>query len=596
MSFTGDLAQLPIVDVIQLIHSTRKSGTLSIQSQKGNSQLAFSDGYFVSANHLNNSVRIGQILVENELLTPEALDKALLEQKMGGSVHKPLISILIEQKLIKREDAYKGLEALIEMTIVEALTWTSGTFSMDLNQTDICDEYRYFPETLQEEILMNSQQILMDALRIYDEKMRDGRLENIFFSENTEDEVASFAQDGAQLITADLLGLDELDTITQKRPARFVSLEDMDDSEEHRRIIADELYSLPPNKQNELCSFLTQFSRQASSASQAMPSGTLSLAVIMFSHDSFMKHALSTICRDRNHVVFTTDDDISLDLFIDQSFSRDHLPILVVDDPVYIGEGYEERTAAMLQEKREKYPLLSILQLRSSAENQALHPDAMDEGDEVILPRPILGGCPDTFVTRMTEFLLTFRSVLDKSFAQPERVRARRLKESIAVLTTLSQPQVVARELLTFTSGLFERSVTLVAGALELTAEKGIGVTAKKNSGPTGPLMFKIPLGQRSVFDDVIENRRLFYGLCTDPTLTNHLYASIPAPLSPKILIVPLVMSGRVIALIYADFGQMAPTPVLIEHLEIFSRVAGVVLDNSYNLKRFESITKPRQA
>lgn len=597
MSFTGDLAQLPIVDVIQLIHSTRKSGTLSIQSQKGNSQLAFSDGYFVSANHLNNSVRIGQILVENELLTPEALDKALLEQKMAGSAHKPLISILIEQELIKREDAYKGLEALIEMTIVEALTWTSGTFSMDLNQTDICDEYRYFPETLQEEILMNSQQILMDALRIYDEKMRDGRLENIFFSEGPEaDDVVSFSKDGVQVVTADLLGLDVLDTITQKRPARFVSLEDKDDSDEHRRVIADELYRLPQNRQDELCSFLTQISRQASSINQAMLPGGLSLAVIMFSHDSFMKHALSTICRDRNHVVFTTDDDISLDLFIDQSFSRDHLPILVVDDPVYIGEGYEERTASMLQEKREKYPLLSILQLSSSAGNQVPHPDAMDEGAEVILPRPVLEECPDTFVTRMTEFLLTFRSVLDKSFNQPERVRARKLKESIATLTTLSHPQLVARELMTFTSGLFERAVTLVAGALELTAEKGIGITAKKNSGPTGPLMFKIPLGQQSVFDNVIKNRRLYYGPCADQTMTQHLYASIPAPLSPKILIVPLVMSGKVIALIYADFGQKTPTPVLIEHLEILYRVAGVVLDNSYNLKRFESITKPRQA
>jgi hypothetical protein len=55
-------------------------------------------------------------------------------------------------------------------------------------------------------------------------------------------------------------------------------------------------------------------------------------------------------------------------------------------------------------------------------------------------------------------------------------------------------------------------------------------------------------------------------------------------------------MSGKVIALIYADFGQKTPTPVLVEHLEILYRVAGVVLDNSYNLKRFESITRPRQA
>jgi hypothetical protein len=596
MSFTGDLAELPIVDVIQLIHSTRKSGTLTIQSGKGESHLGFSDGYFVSANHMNNSVRIGQILVENKFITPEALDKTLLEQKIAGGAHKPLIRILIEQGSIKREDAYKGLETLIEMTIVEALTWTSGTFSMDLDKIDISDEYRYFPETLHQEMLLNSQQILMDALRIYDEKMRDGTLENIFFLEDAASEQGvSFSEDGTQIVTADMLGLDALETLTQKISDRFFRLEDKDNSEEHRRMIAEELGYLPRNRQNELCSFLTQISQQPSSGKQANLPGVPSMAVILFSHDTFIKYALSAICKNRNHVVFTTDDDVSLDLFIDQSFSRGHLPILVVDDPVYIGEGYEERTASMLQVKREKYPRISILQLSSAPENQKLQPQVLEEGSEVILPRPVLGDRSDTFVSKINNLLLAFRSVLEISFVQPEQLAARKLKESIAILTTISEPPEVARELLSFTSGFFERAVTLVAGALEMTTEKGIGVTAKKSSGPTGPLMFKIPLGQQSVLDDVIEKRSLFFGHCSDTALNDHLYAEISAPRSPKILVMPLVMSGKVIALIYADFGQLTPTPVLIEHLEILSRVAGLVLDNSYHMKRIELMTQPRR-
>lgn len=589
MSFTGDLAQLPIVDVIQLIHSTRKSGTLTVQGQRGKSHLAFSDGCLVSANHLNNSLRIGQILVENKFITPEELDKSLLEQKTAGGAHKPLIRILIEEGSLKREDAYKGLETLMEMTVVEALTWTNGTFSMDLDYIDISDEYRYFPVTLHQEMLLNSQQILMEALRIYDERMRDGTLENVFSSEAADSEKdVSFSEDGNITVTADMLGLDALDTLSQKIPDRFFRLEDKDHSEEHRRIIADELFGLPKDKQDELCSFLTQISLQPSPVKQSTLPGALSIAVIMFSHDTFMKYALSTICKNRNHVVFTTDDDVSLDLFIDQSFSRGHMPILVVDDPVYIGEGYEERTASMLQEKREKHPRISILQLSSSPEDQALQPEALEEGSTAILPRPVLGDRSDTFVTKITNLLLAFRSVLDKSFVQPERLAARKLKEAIATLTTLSEPREVAFELLSFTSSFFERAVTLVAGSVEMIVEKGIGVTAKKSSGPTGPLMFRVPLGQQSVFDDVIEKQSLFYGHCSDSVLENHLYTAISAPRSPKILVLPLMMPGKVIALIYADFGQLAPTPVLIEHLDILSRVAGLVLDKSYHQKRLE--------
>ena len=49
----------------------------------------------------------------------------------------------------------------------------------------------------------------------------------------------------------------------------------------------------------------------------------------------------------------------------------------------------------------------------------------------------------------------------------------------------------------------------------------------------------------------------MYYGICSDPFLAAHLYAGIAAPHSPKILVLPLVLSGNVIAMIYADFGQI---------------------------------------
>ena len=594
MSFTGDLEHLPIVDVIQLIYTTRKSGTLSIKSQKGESQLVFSDGYFVSANHLNNSVRIGQILIDKNFITQELLDQALLEQKKAGATRKPLVATLVEQGAIKREDAYKGLEALIEMTIVEVLTWTSGTFSLDMEKTDMSDEYRYFPEILQQEMLLNAQGLLMDALRIYDEKLRDGTLEEIFFSppEDAGNETPA-SVDANLSVTADLLGLDALDTLTKKIPDVFIGLKDNNYSEERRRVISEELGSLPPNGQEQLRSFLEQISVQPPAGGRSTPPGTLSLAVIVFSHDPFIKLAVSTICRNKNYSVFTTDDDSSLDLIIEQSFSRDLLPILIIDDPEFMGSGYTKETVtALLQQKRERYPRIAILQMSTSPSEQTFPPHALDEGTDAIFPRPVLGKSADTFVAQMTGFLQSFSSVLDKSFVQPDRLATRKLRESITILETLTEPPEMARELIRFASGLFERSMILVAGATELTVEKGIGVTAEKSAGPTGPLMFKIPLGQRSVFDTVIEKRRMYYGLCSDTTLKAHLYSVIPAPHSSKVLILPILLSGNVIALIYADFGQSAPSPVQTEHLEILSRFAGLLLDYSFYRKKFERLVQ----
>src|SRR6185369_7837296 len=134
----------------------------------------FRDGYFISANHPNNNIRVGQILEELKFITHEDLELALLEQQQAGPDRKPLIATLLEKGKINEDNAYQGLETLIEMTIVEVLTWASGTFTLDVTIIEVSDEFRYFPETLKRDIYMNAQGILMDALRIYDEKMHDG--------------------------------------------------------------------------------------------------------------------------------------------------------------------------------------------------------------------------------------------------------------------------------------------------------------------------------------------------------------------------------------------------------------------------------------
>lgn len=175
ISFSGNLEHLPIVDVMQLLHQTRKSGVLRVRGRKGESRLVFKDGSMVSANHLNNSVRIGQILVDLKIITPELLCQALLLQGHAGPRRKPLIITLIELGYVNEKDAYKGLERLIEMAVVEILTWRKGTFSLEVLPTP-ADDFTFYPGRLLREINVDTQSVLLEAMRIYDEKRRDGAL------------------------------------------------------------------------------------------------------------------------------------------------------------------------------------------------------------------------------------------------------------------------------------------------------------------------------------------------------------------------------------------------------------------------------------
>ena len=130
MSLKGDLKHFPIIDIIQLLHGSRKTGVLRISSDKLESQLVFHDGDIVSANYLNNRVRIGQVLVSAGAITEEQLAQALDIQKNAEDDRKPLVITLLEHNMVDETAAYNGIKSLIEMTIVEGLTWKEGQFSL----------------------------------------------------------------------------------------------------------------------------------------------------------------------------------------------------------------------------------------------------------------------------------------------------------------------------------------------------------------------------------------------------------------------------------------------------------------------------------
>ena len=229
MAFSGNLADIPLVDIVQLLHGTRKSGILKIEGHKGESQLVFKGGYIVSAGHLNNSLRIGEFMVERQDITAAALEQGLAAQQQAGSARQPLIQTLLTLGLVDEEKAYAALQALITITIVEVLTWKNGEFLLEPIRDVVKDDYKYYPGNLERELNVEVQEALLDALRVYDEKIRDGELilEEDPVTDEEFDEIAaellglSVAGNGEEKrdkeflgeITAEDLGLSELDNL-----------------------------------------------------------------------------------------------------------------------------------------------------------------------------------------------------------------------------------------------------------------------------------------------------------------------------------------------------------------------------------------------
>jgi hypothetical protein len=585
MTFSGDLEHFPLVDIVQLLHTTNKTGTLSLNGPKGESQLVFRDGYFVSANHVDNSIRIGQILLDMGVVSPETLDSALADQKNAGAARKPLVATLIENGHLDKQAAFNGLEMLIEMTIVEVLTWTSGSFSLDVMKIEACDEYRYFPEKLHQEILLNAQGILMDALRIYDEKMRDGTLGEIFFrsSENNSQSAAASVESSGQsqtTITADLLGLDALDDMVRTIPDVFIGLKDLDPAEEHRRIVTRVLPEAAVDQQELLTDFLIAVSQTA-----VHISGGPVTALLLLTSDELLAHSVRTVCRHANLFVLATDEEGTLDVIIEQSLARDLHPVLLID---ISHEADPQHLLALARQKREAYPHSTILLATCSSAWQSVGMQALALGIHTLLPRP----CPDChnagYILQLIDFLKRLGPFLKNIFPPAGTQTSQQLMAAFTQLKSYSEPPEIALVLLNYVAARFERAITFVVAGQELIAEKSIGVSGSKSEGATPPLMFRLPLPANSVFQDVIDKGRLYFGQRSDATLTTSLYREITAPRSHKVMIAPLISRGKVIALIYADFGMKPAAPLQVELVEAVAHYAGCRLDNALYRKNIE--------
>lgn len=582
MSFVGDLEHLPIVDVIQLLHATRKSGTLCLKSDKGESQLVFSDGCIVSANHSNNSVRIGQILVQMNAISKEELDNTLLEQKNAGTKRIPLIASLIESGKIRKEDAFKGLETLIEMTIVEVLTWTEGTFELDVETTVVSDEYRYIPEKLKLDLHLNTQNVLMDALRIYDEKKRDGTLMNETFPAHEDLDVSNApAGEESPIISIDDLGLDVLDDLEKVIPGFFTPVKVYDPATVHRDKIGGQLAEISPDEQEALLSFLVSLSE---SQTESDLQGGSARAVVLFSDNEYISHTVITACKHDGLFTFSTDEEQNLEHIIGQSLSKKLLPVLVIDQSnTGMGNISEDRSCRLIKQIRESFPDIAILLLAPYGSfDTALN--AMKSGVRAVLPKPDLQGRKTTFVQDTISFLDTLKKCIQFIPNGSENTDATLFTECLNTLPGLKDLGNITTILERYAVGTLARAVTFTLRKSDLITEKLITATETRS------INVSMSAHPDSHLQKVLADGRAYFGQLDDPALETTLYPAIGKPLSGQILLLPLKCLGRVLAVTYADFGTTTPSSIQLEQAEILARQAGLVYENSLYRKKFEQM------
>jgi len=591
MALTGDLAQLHIADIIQLIHTTRKSGTLTVSGDKGESRIIFSNGYLVGASHLNNRVRIGTVLVKMHAITPEDLKDALDLQKKAGKNRKPLLRMLMQVGKVTDNAAFKGLKKLIEITIVELINWTGGTFMFDDTAIAVSPECSYHPGEMEQEISLDAQMVLMDALRVFDERERDRQAGQkvpsyeIIFADVLPSEETVVAAKKNLAITADVLGLADLDRLENKILAPVSVPEIFDPVEIHRQKIREILAEFPADGQEAFVAFLRTATDRASSPAIAEQQEGQGRAVILFSTDTLLTHAAMTICKNDGIMVFATREEDELDRIISQCQAMKIIPALVFDSPGSFGSRlHKEGLTALRLRAQGRHQGVPMFQF-AAPQDYIFTLQSFHDGIRAVLPKPDREANKSTFIADIITFLESFRSFV-RGFLYDTNIHAeayatKQLKDLFTALQTREKLADISYLLLQSVSQVFERSIVFNVFPEELAGDRAFGVVSGRNDGPETAVALKIPLAGYSVFRDAIEGGDTFFGESDDEVLRERLFAKIGIPLRQTIFLLPLKSHGQVRALIYGDFGNKDISPVPVEIFQIQAQHAGLVLENA---------------
>ncbi len=603
MAFTGELEHLHIVDIIQLVNTARKSGTFSVKGVKGESRIIFSNGYIVGASHLNNKIRIGTVLVKMNAITREDLEQALRVQEKAGKDRKPLISTLIELGKLGRDEATKGLKKLIEITLAELVGWTSGTFTLDTDAISVSSECSYPLSKMEQEISLDAQMLLMDALRIYDERERDREAgktlssDEELFADAAPSAGAIKKDERAAVITADDLGLGDLEHLERKMPESLPEDETFDPVEIHRQKIKETLIGFAAGEQEAFVSFLEKETQTRAAHDDLQKYGGPAKAIIFLSSDELIKHSVMTICKAHDVLVFATEGEEELNSIIAQCLKIKVFPVLVLDDQEPSEVIFtREKILDLRQRVMGRYPQIAVIQMTSLPDNNFIV-NSLHDGVRAVFPKPSRETGKTTFIPDTIYFLEALKSYIFGFFREMQESAAAEnhlntVKERVLAMRDIKEPSEVSIALLRSVSEIFERSISFVVDRTELIGEKAIGVYAEREAGPTSVTRLKVPLSKPSVFWDAVEKGEVFCGESNDEVLRKDLFEAIGEPISPAIIVLPMKRRGKTVALMYGDFGSKEAVHVQSDLLEILANEAGLVLENVLYRKKLSVATQ----
>jgi hypothetical protein len=134
MALKGNLRDVSLNQLLNLIHLARKTGALTVQKETGTGtvRLFFREGKLIYSTLDGQDTRLTDIMVRVGKITVDQANVVRARSHVGTD--KELGLLMMQNNILNQNDIVQGVKRFLLDTVYQLLTWPGGAFRFDTNQ------------------------------------------------------------------------------------------------------------------------------------------------------------------------------------------------------------------------------------------------------------------------------------------------------------------------------------------------------------------------------------------------------------------------------------------------------------------------------
>ena len=565
MSLVGNLEDLGLGEILQIVSLSRKSGVLQLNSRDRDGRIIFRDGQVIRAISSNLPENLGDLVLRSGLADMSTLKKALAFQQ-ENSPGQRIGDILVDHFGANRDAIETAVREQVEKVVFSFFAWDEGSFSFELGDPEELATTNLDPLQFMLDQGLNPQWLALEGNRILDEMRHSGE----FVEERGESKVdgTSLPQESASKMSDPFSSPKEISSQEPLKPGH-----------------------------DQQSSFDKQF--------------------LIYDRDPITAQQFAEMFQERLVAVHVVTDERSFIAALGQADPTSTVLVLDLSEPgqndIDDSTGYK-----LLKNIRFRLPEFQTLVI-SNSPSQQVEQHVRQFGVTTFLTKPQnnglgkehglvklkalvddilaigLVGQPDRSHQELYNIGVELREEFDEvAETEPLSTASPGLHLLRGMLQELNNPTLgggISLLILRFASELMNRAVILLVKEETIVGLGQFGIELTEDSPDARVRHTQLPKAENHIFKEALSNFSTYHVKPLDTEWNQYFFDQLGGGVPTEVFIGPLISEGRVVAVLYGDNLPENKPIGDTETLEIFLSQAGLAMEKALLERRMMSQT-----